>query len=148
MNTTLRLLGLVAAMLATRQATAVPTCTIASGAVLPFGRVVPLASTGDIDTNSGSSFWINCTADVTSAPAIYSGTSRVMAFGENSLPFQLGAQHAGGPELPSTSPGTPLDITPNGSNQTVPLYGRILAADFKRLPAGAYSQVLSVTVEY
>jgi spore coat protein U-like protein len=148
MNAAFRLFVLAATLLAANQANAVPTCTIASAAVLSFGTVVPLASTGDISTNSGGSFWINCNADVTSVPAIYSGTPRLMAFGDSGLPFQLSAEHAGGLGLPSTSPGYPVDIAHDGSNQTVTLYARILAADFKGLPAGAYSQVLSVTVEY
>ena len=115
MNAAFRMLALAATALAAQQAIAVPTCTIASAAVLSFGTVVPLASTGNISTNSGGSFWINCNADVTSMPALYSGTARVMASGDSALPFQLSTEHAGGLGLPSTSPGSPVDIAHDGS---------------------------------
>jgi spore coat protein U-like protein len=63
-------------------ALAVPTCTIATGATLSFGGVVALASTPDQTTNSGTTFWVECSADVTIAPTLYSSTtSRVMLNG-------------------------------------------------------------------
>jgi hypothetical protein len=51
------------------EALAIPTCMVASGATLSFGAIVALASTGDVTTNSGTSFWVNCTAEVSAAPA-------------------------------------------------------------------------------
>lgn len=132
----------------TPMAWAVPTCTVASGGALAFGPVIALASTPDVSTNTGTSFWINCTADVATTPAIYSGTPRTMVSGGNSLPFALSAVSPGGLELRSGSPGTPLTISKNGSNETVTLYGKIFANDFKAQPAGVYLQVISLTVEY
>ncbi len=141
------LLALLAAATSTG-ALAVPTCTVASGATLAFGTIVALASTGDVTSNSGSSFWVNCTSDVTAAPTLYSDTGRTLMSGGNSLPFALSAMAPGGIELPSTSPGTALGITRNGSNQTVTLHGKVRAADFKALPSGSYSQLITLTVEY
>jgi spore coat protein U-like protein len=127
---------------------AVPTCTIASGAMLSFGAVVALASTGDVTTNSGISFWVNCTSDVAAAPALYSATTRTLISGSNSLPFVLSLVSPGGASLPSISPGTQLGITRNGSNQIVTLYGKILATNFQSLAAGVYSSSITLTVEY
>ena len=129
-------------------AMAVPTCTIASGATLSFGAIAALASTGDQTTNSGSSFWVNCTSDVTTTPAIYSATERTLQSGDNHLPFALSAVSAGAAELPASSPGTPLGIAKDGTNKTVTLYGKVLAVNFKALPSGLYSRSATITVEY
>jgi spore coat protein U-like protein len=129
-------------------ALAVPTCTVASGATLSFGAVVALASTGNVTANSGTTFWINCTADVTATPALYSASTRTLVSGGKTLPFALSAASAGGTELPTTSPGTAPAIAKNGTNQTVPLYGRITASNFKSLPSGFYSTSITLTVEY
>jgi len=133
---------------AAMSATAAPTCTVASGATLSFGAIVALESTGDVTANSGNTFWVNCTPDVTTIPALYSATPRTLQSGAASLPFALSGVTAGGTPLPSAFPGTPLAIANNGTNQTVPLYGKILAADFKALPAGFYMRVLALTIEY
>jgi spore coat protein U-like protein len=129
-------------------AQAAPTCTIAAGAMLSFGAVVALASTGDVTTNSGSSFWVNCTSDVAAAPALYSVTPRTLLFGGNSLPFALSLVSPGGVELPTASPGAQLGIVRNGSNQMVTLYGKLLATNFKSLSPGMYSTSITLTLEY
>lgn len=129
-------------------ALAVPTCTTASGATLAFGAIPALASTGDVSTNSGSSFWVNCTSDVATTPALYSSTPRTLLSGANSLPFALSGAAPGGAELPSAFPGMALGITKNGSNQTVTLHGKVFATGFKGLPSGSYSRAISLTVEY
>ena len=129
-------------------AQAIPTCTIASGAMLSFGAVVALASTGDVNTNSGSSFWVNCTSDVVAAPTLYSATPPILLSGGNSLPFALSIVSPGGAELPIVSPGTQLGITRNGSNQVVTLYGKILATHFQSLSPGMYSSYITLTLEY
>lgn len=127
---------------------AVPTCTVASGAMLSFGAVVALASTGDVTTNSGSSFWVNCTSDVAAAPALYSSTPRTLLSGGNNLPFALSMVAPGGAELPTASPGAQLGITRNGANQMVTLYGKILATNFQSLSPGVYSRSITLTLEY
>ena len=129
-------------------ALAVPTCTVATGATLSFGAIVALASTGDVTTNSGGSFWVNCTSDVIAAPSLHSATPRTLTSGGNSLPFALSAVAPGGAELPSASPGAPLGFTRNGTNQTVTLYGRVYSSNFKSLPAGAYARSIVLTLEY
>jgi spore coat protein U-like protein len=129
-------------------ALAVPTCTVATGATPSFGAIVALASTGDVTTNSGSSFWVNCTSDVTAAPSLYSATPRMLTSGGNSLPFALSAVAPGGAELPTASPGAPLGFTRNGTNQTVTLHGHIHASNFRSLPAGAYARSIALTLEY
>ena len=129
-------------------AQAVPTCTIASGAMLSFSAMVALASTGDVTTNSGSSFWVNCTSDVAAAPALYSATPRTLLSGGNSLPFALSIVSPGGVELPTASPGAQLGLTRNGFNQVVTLYGKILASHFQSLPPGMYSRSITLTLEY
>jgi spore coat protein U-like protein len=129
-------------------ARAVPTCTVSSDARLAFGTVVALASTGDRSTNTGSSFWVNCSAEVTAAPSLHSSSTRTMVSGGNGLPFSLSLVAPGGADLPTSSPGASLSITRNGTNQTVTLYGKILASAFRSLPAGTYSTVVSVTIVY
>ncbi len=129
-------------------ARAVPTCTVASAATLSFGAVVALASTGDVTTNSGTSFWVNCTSDVAAAPTLYSGSPRTLMSGGNSLPFTLSASAPGGAALPAVSPGASLGVLRNGTQQTVTLYGKIAASDFKALPSGFYSTSVTLMIEY
>jgi spore coat protein U-like protein len=129
-------------------ACATPQCTVSSSATLSFGAVVALASTGDVNSDTGSSFWVNCNAEVTSPPAIYSSDVRAMTSGGRSLPFTLSVVAPGSTPLPSSSPGTPLAIARNGTNQVVTLYGKIRAADFKMLPGGVYTTSILMTIEY
>lgn len=130
-------------------ALAIPTCTIATGATLPFGSVVALASTPDQTTNSGTSFWVNCSEDVTAAPSLYSSTTpRSLVSGANSIPLALSTQAPGGPELPFASPGVPLNLISNGSAETVVLYAKIRSIHFRSLPSGSYTATLALTVEY
>lgn len=127
---------------------AAPTCTVATSATLSFGAVAALASTGDVTSNSGSSFWLNCTSDVTAAPMLYSATPRALTSGTNSLAFALSTVAPGGPEVPAASPGVPLAFARNGTHQTVTLHGRIEASHFRSLPAGAYARSITLTIEY
>lgn len=144
-----RMLGLAGLMLTCTSATAVPICTIASGANLSFGSVVALASTPDQTTNSGISFWVNCSADVENPPSLYSSTTpRVLLSGINSIPLALSTEAPGGPELPFAAPGMPLNLARNGSAETVVLYAKIRSVHFRGLPAGSYSATLGLTLEY
>jgi spore coat protein U-like protein len=129
-------------------AQAVPTCTVASSATLSFGPVVALASSADVTSNSGGSFWINCTSDVAVAPRFYSATPRTLVSGSSSLPFALSAVTPGGAELPTSSPGASSGIATNGTNQTVTLHGKLRSSDFRSLPSGLYSRVIALTIEY
>lgn len=130
-------------------AMAVPTCTIATAATLSFGSVVALASTPDQTTNSGTSFWVNCSEDVVAAPSLYSSTTpRTLVYGADSIPFALSTEAPGGPELPFASPGMPLNLLRNGTAETVVLYAKIQSIHFRSLPSGSYTAVLSLTLEY
>lgn len=139
--------GLIVAGLCTHSLAA-PTCTVATSATLSFGVVIALASSADVTSNTGSSFWINCTSDVLAAPLLYSGTPRALVSNGHSLAFGLSTVAPGGPELPTTSPGTALGVPHNGNNQTVTLHGRLESRHFKSLPAGAYARSVALTVEY
>ena len=127
---------------------ALPTCTVASGGTLSFGAVAALASSPNVTTNSGSSFWVNCTEDVPGTPKIHSGTPRILVSGGNSLPFYLSAESPGGTDLPTSAPGSALGINKDGTNETVILYGKAFVADFRALPSGVYTTVIVLTVEY
>ena len=130
------------------QAWAVPTCTVASTATLSFGSMVALASTGDISANTGTTFFVNCTADVVTTPSLYSASTRALVSGAGSLAFSLSTVAPGGAELPTAPPGTPLGIAKDGTNQTVPLYGKLLAGNFRSLHSGFYTTSITLTVVY
>ncbi len=134
--------------LACMPARAAPTCTVAANATLSFGTIVALAGSGDVTANSGTSLWVSCTSDVAAAPSLYSGTPRVLVSGGNSLPFALSAIAPGGAELPTASPGATLGILRNGTQQTVTLYGKVAANNFRALPSGSYATLISLTIEY
>ncbi len=121
---------------------------VASGGQLSFGTVVALASSPDVISDTGGSFWVNCNAEVTSAPQLYSDSGRAMAAAGRSLPFTLSLASPGGSQLPTAAPGTSLGISRNGTNQTVVLYGKIRSVDFRALPAGVYSTSVTLTIEY
>lgn len=124
-------------------------CTVASGATLAFSGIVALASTGNQTTDTGQSLQVACDSSVTGTLRLYSGTPRVMSNGAHSLPFNLSlTSGAAGNDLSTISPGTPFNITRDGQLQTVTLYAKIFAQDFKALPAGLYSASITLTVEY
>lgn len=100
-------------------------------------------------TNSGTSFWVNCNADVPSAPTLYSSTTpRTLVYGASSIPLALSTEAPGGPELPFASPGMPLNVLMNGTAETVVLYAKIQSIHFRSLPSGSYTAILGLTVEY
>lgn len=119
----------------------------APSAAIDFGTFAALSSTGDKSANSGSTFQVACSTSAT--PTIYSASTRSMTSGASSLPFNLClASCTGSNDLATTSAGDPLTITQDGTLQTVTLYGRTLATNFAGLPAGAYSQTVTVAVVY
>jgi spore coat protein U-like protein len=130
------------------EAWAVPTCTIASSPTISFGSFAALRSTGDQFANSGTSFWVNCTSDVTSAPTLYSASTRTMSSGVNQLPFTLSLSPSMSSGLPSTAPGEALSIARDGTSKTVTLYGRLASADFRVLPHGLYTTMVTLNLDY
>ena len=140
--------GALLLSLAATAATAVPICSISATATLSFGAVVALASSGDQSANTGTSLWVNCTADVATTPSLYWSTPRTLVSAVNSLPFGLSASSPGVTELRASSPGTALTILKNGTNEAVTLHGRVRAVDFRALPSGSYSRIISLTLKY
>lgn len=127
---------------------AAPSCTVAANPGLSFGRVVALASSADVDANTGGSFWVACNNEVTVAPSLYSASDRILSSGTGLLPFQLSLSAPGGPDLPTQFPGAPLSIISDGTQQAITVHGRVRATDFRSLPAGSYQQVVELTIEY
>ncbi|MBA2673169.1 spore coat protein U domain-containing protein [Ramlibacter sp.] len=132
------------------QTTLTAACEIsASGAAIDFGSVVALASSGNKAANSGSGFQVACSTGL--SPTIYSATTREMDDGAtHTLAFNLCLSACtGSNDLASAAlSADTLSITQNGSLQTVALHGRILAANFKALPAGSYAKTVTVNVDY
>jgi len=141
-----RMVALAAALLA-GCADAVGGCTVPSASLLDFGTI-DAASSPDQSTNSGSSFWVNCTSDVKTMPKLYSGSARAMTFGAYTLPFRLSLVSPGAADLPTSPPGMPLAIAHYNINEVIPLYSKILASDFRTLPAGVYATAITLTLEY
>jgi spore coat protein U-like protein len=124
-------------------------CTVAPGATLAFPVIVALASTGNQATDTGQSLKVACDSGVAGTLRLYSGTARVMSNGARNLPFNLSlGSGAASNDLPTLSPGAPFDIIRDGQLQTVTLYAKIFAQDFRSLPAGPYSASIILTVEY
>jgi hypothetical protein len=92
---------------------------------------------------------IACDSSVVGTLRLYSGTPRVMSSNSYSLPFNLSLTSAAASnDLATLSPGTQFNIARDGQWQTVTLYAKIFARDFKSLPAGLYSTAITLTVEY
>lgn len=123
-------------------------CEVDAGAI-DFGSFSNLASTGDKLADSGVTFLVACSSDVT--PTISSTTVRNMANGANLLPFNLSlTAGAAADDLPTVTPGA-LTITQDGTLQVVTLYAKVLASNFSganALPEGAYTRTLTVDVTY
>jgi hypothetical protein len=111
--------------------------------------VVALASSGNQAANSGSGFQVACSTGLT--PTIYSTTAREMDDGAgHTLAFNLCLSACtGSNDLAAAQEGADsLSLTQDGSLQTVALHGRILATNFKALPAGSYSKLVTISVDY
>ena len=148
MTRSLRLSCCFACVVLCQGARAAPECTVAANPALSFGPVIALASSSDVDANSGSSLWVSCNNEVTGAPALYSASDRTLASGASLLPFRLSLSTPGGSELPAQFPGAVLDMVSDGTQQAITVHGRLRAADFRSLPAGVYSRMVELTIEY
>jgi hypothetical protein len=145
------------AMAATAHGNLVVSATLASGCevqagTISFGSIVTLASSGNQIADSGTTFKVACSSDV--SPTIASTTTRSMTDGAPTpslLPFNLSmTAGAASNDLASTTPAA-LSITQNGALQTVTLYAKVLASNFtgvNALPAGVYSNTMVVDVAY
>jgi len=132
----------------TVSATLTTGCEVSPTAAISFGTFAALASTGDKTANSQSTFQVACSNSAT--PTIYATGTREMANGVNVLPFKMSlTSGAAADDLPYTSgTASTLTLTQDGSLHDVVLYAKVLAADFKGLPSGAYTRNVTVSVAY
>lgn len=133
----------------TVQTTLTSACEVSASGTIDFNSVIALASSGDKSANNTSGFTVACSSDL--SPKIYSTTARAMSDGTHSLPFQLclGGSCSGSNDLATAQTGAnSLSLTQNGSMQAVALSAKILAADFKALPAGSYTKAVTISVDY
>jgi hypothetical protein len=132
----------------TVDATLVSACEVSTTAAIHFGNITTLLSGGDKVANSGSTFQVACSSDV--LPLISTTAVRKMLFGAVELPFNLSlTAGAAADDFPPTATG--LVMTKDGTLQTVPLYAKVLAANFTGVNAkiaGAYTVNLTVAVAY
>jgi spore coat protein U-like protein len=131
----------------TVNATLTAGCEVQGGAIA-FGSFLALASAGDKIADTGTTFKIACTSGVT--PTISSATTREMTDGTGILPFQLSLSAGAAADDFPTTPGA-FTFTSDGTLRTVAIYGKVLAANFtgvKALPAGGYSKLVVVDVDY
>lgn len=131
------------------QTTLTSACEVSASGLIDFGSIVALASTGNQNAANTTGFNVACSSDL--SPKIYSTSTRAMVNGSNSLPFELclGASCTGSNSLATTQGAADtLSITQNGSLQAVPLSAKILAADFKALPALTYLSTVTINVDY
>ncbi|HVZ45626.1 MAG TPA: spore coat protein U domain-containing protein [Ramlibacter sp.] len=129
-------------------ATLTSACEVQTSGSIDFGSVVALASTGDQAVSNATGLTVACSNGL--SPSLYSATDRNMLNGADQLPFDLCVADCTGSNGmgASSDAATPIDITTDGSLHAVPLYARIKAADFKGLPAGAYSKTVTINVLY
>jgi spore coat protein U-like protein len=146
---TVRVLALGAALAIASPGARSQSCTVAQGGVLAFPGVVALASSGNQTTDSGQSFKVSCDSSVVGILRLYSATPRIMSNGGYSLPFNLSMLNgASSNDLSMVAPGTEVNIPRDGQAQTVTLYAKIFAQNFRSLPAGLYSTSITLTLEY
>lgn len=132
----------------TVDATLVSACEVSTAAAIHFPEITSLSSAGDVTANSGTSFQVACSSDV--SPLISTTATRTMLFGAIPLPFNLSlTAGAAADDFPATATG--LVMTQDGTLKTVTLYGRVPAANFtgaNAKAAGAYTVPLTVAVSY
>ena len=129
-------------------AQAITGCSVGTGSQVAFGPVIALASTGDVDSNSGGSLLVRCGTVVALPPSLYSGSTRELSGVGGALPFRLSLSSPGGPDLPASTPGAPLSVASDDVDHVVTLHARLRAADFAALPSGVYTTSVTLTIEY
>jgi spore coat protein U-like protein len=132
-------------------ATLTDACEVATGAAIAFGSFAGLASSGDKVADSGATFQIACSKGA--VPTIKSTTGNTMSDGGGTprlLPFNLSlTSGASADNMPTTAAA--ITITQDGTMQTVPLYARVLVANFtgaNALAAGTFTKTVTVDVGY
>lgn len=132
----------------TTTATLEDSCTV-SAASMTFPGFAALSSTADQTANTDGSLLVACTTGA--VPMIWSDSTRVLTGPGGTIAFNLD-QAAGAVTnaLPITT-GAAEGITgyvSSGAPISVPLYGRITAADFGGKQAGQYTANIVVSVNY
>jgi spore coat protein U-like protein len=129
-------------------ATLVSACTVSSTATISFGSFSSQTA-GDTTANSGSTFLVACSSDLT--PLIFATGTRTLVNGGNILPFNLSlTSGAATNDLPLTlGTAEALTVTQDGAPHAVLLYARALTANYAGLPAGVYNAgTITVSVSY
>lgn len=126
-------------------ATLTSACAVSAGATISFGSFSTLAAV-DQTADSGSTFTVACSVDMT--PTIFVTGTRTIINGVNTMPFNLSmTSGAAADDLPATlALAAPLTVVQDGTDKVVPLYARLVKANFGTLPAGAYANGSAVTV--
>lgn len=123
-------------------------CTV-SAATMTFPGFAALASTAAQTADTAGSLLVACTTGA--VPMIWSDTARTLSGAGGTIAFNL-SQTAGASadNLPisAIAAESMAGYTPDGSAIAVPLYGRILAANFGGKAAGIYSADITVKVDY
>jgi hypothetical protein len=132
----------------TVSATLTSACTVSNSA-LTFASAAALTSSADVTGDTAGSLLIACTTGT--SPTIWSDTVRTLVNGGNSFAFNL-SQTAGAAadDLPTTSGAAEAitGYTANGTPIAVPIYGKILAANFGSKPAGVFTKAVTLSVNY
>jgi hypothetical protein len=131
----------------TTQANLTNACTV-SDALMDFGNIAGLVSTGDVTADTAGSLMVACTTGV--APTIWSDTARAMTNGTETIAFNLSqTSGAAADDLAIAGTGDAFaSYVSTGSPIAVPLYGMISAAALEGKPAGAYTVGITVSVDY
>ena len=135
----------------TTSATLTNSC-IVSNATMTFPSSAALLSTSDQTADTGTTLTVACTTGTT--PKIWSDTTRTLSDGAGSpktFAFKL-SQTSGAvnDDLPITTGAAEAiaAYTADGSEIIVPLYGKIMAANFGNKPANTYTASITVKVDY
>jgi hypothetical protein len=129
-------------------ATLTNSCTV-SAATMTFPSSAALLSTADQTTSTDGSLLVACTTGTT--PSIWSDTARTLTGDGGSFAFNLSqTSGAAADDLPivTVSAAAIAGYTSNGDEIAVPLYGKILAANFGNKAAGTYTANILVSVNY
>lgn len=121
---------------------------IVSSATMDFTNAAALLGTADQTTDTGTSLKVACTTGT--SPTIWSSSSRFLVNGSDSFAFNL-SQVSGATvdDLPKVAPGDPISgYVADGSEKVVPLYGKILAANFGDQPGKLYTASIIVNIDY
>lgn len=126
----------------------VASCTVSDSA-LSFSNSDALLSGSDKIADTGTTLKVACTTGT--SPLIWSSSPRLLANGLDSFAFNL-SQTAGAlnDDLPAETGGAEAiaGYSADGSEITVPLYGKILRANFGNKPAKIYTASITVNVNY